>query len=183
MLNSLDCHDQWKGLENSGQFRFTPPTHTICALQQALDEFVEEGGVQARMARYKKNQKIVTEAILKLGFELYLDPKDCGHIITSIRYPKSKNWDFNKFYNKLAEQKLRWLLAIRFFFCIARAHINIKFFLGGDLNSFLIYPGKVTNADCFRIGHIGHIYPQDCERLVKILRQVCSEMNLFEIKK
>jgi 2-aminoethylphosphonate-pyruvate transaminase len=54
---SLDCYDQWQGLENNGQFRFTPPTHTICAFQQALDELTAEGGVKKRMERYKKKSK------------------------------------------------------------------------------------------------------------------------------
>lgn len=84
-----------------------------------------------------------------LGFELYLKPSDCGCIISSFRYPQTSNWDFNTFYNKLA------------------------------LNNYLIYPGKVTNADCFRIGHIGNIMPEDSEELMKHIKNISIEMSLF----
>ena len=48
---ALDLYDQWKGLEASGQFRFTPPTHSMLAFRQALAEFEAEGGVKGREAR------------------------------------------------------------------------------------------------------------------------------------
>ena len=88
-----------------------------------------------------------------LGFELYLSEEDQGPIISSFKYPASPNWDFEVFYNKLAE------------------------------NDFLIYPGKVTNADCFRIGHIGHIYEKDMEKLCQVIEKVADEMNLFDTKR
>ena len=40
---SLDILSQWEGLEKSGQFRFTPPTHVLIAFAKALDELREEG--------------------------------------------------------------------------------------------------------------------------------------------
>eukprot|EP01084_Bolivina_argentea_P220607 373854_1 len=146
---SLDLYDQEKGLSANGQFRFTPPTHTICAFQKALNELEEEGGVDERCKRYLENKQIVCDAMMKLGFELYLAPKDQGPIISSFKYPDSPNWDFETFYSKLAEK------------------------------NFLIYPGKVTNADCFRIGHIGYLYPSDMNKFVKLVGVVCDEMNLF----
>ena len=42
----------------------------------------------------------------------------------------------------------------------------------------MIYPGKVLNADCFRIGNIGHLFPSDMEELLKCIEEVCSEMNI-----
>ena len=42
---------------------------------------------------------------------------------------------------------------------------------------FVIYPGKVSNADCFRIGHIGRLFPDDTQRLVDAITQVCKEMK------
>lgn len=149
---SLDLFDQEKGLTANGQFRFTPPTHTICAFQKALNELSEEGGVLKRNQRYNKNKEIVCNAMIKFGFELYLNEKDQGPIISSFKYPNSPNWNFETFYKHLAD------------------------------NQFLIYPGKVTNADCFRIGHIGHIYPQDMEKFIKVVENVCNEMKLFDKK-
>ena len=43
---------------------------------------------------------------------------------------------------------------------------------------FVIYPGKVTKADCFRIGHIGHLFPADTEMLLAAVEDVVGEMNL-----
>lgn len=48
---SLDLHEQWRGLEATGQFRFTPPTHTMLAFRQALREHAAEGGSAGRLAR------------------------------------------------------------------------------------------------------------------------------------
>jgi len=31
---------------------------------------------------------------------------------------------------------------------------------------FVIYPGKVSKAATFRIGHIGHVFPEDIQRLI-----------------
>ena len=146
---SLDLFDQERGLSANGQFRFTPPTHTICAFQKALDELREEGGVIARNERYNANKTMVCAVMKELGFKLYLPEQDQGPIISSFKYPESPQWDFETFYQRLA------------------AH------------DMLIYPGKVTNADCFRIGHIGHVYPKDMERFANVMRTVCKEMGLF----
>lgn len=48
---SLDIVDQYKGLEKSGQFRFTPATHAMLAFRYALSEFKAEGGVDGRANR------------------------------------------------------------------------------------------------------------------------------------
>lgn len=143
---SLDLFDQEKGLSANGQFRFTPPTHTICAFQRALNELKDEGGVVARNRRYNANKQIVCEVMEELGFELYLSAKDQGPIISSFKYPDSPHWNFEAFYQRLAE------------------------------NDYLIYPGKVTNADCFRIGHIGHVYPEEMHRFADVVKSVCGEM-------
>lgn len=146
---SLDLHSQMAGLDKNGQFRFTPPCHSIIAFRQALDEFNTEGGVQARYQRYLKNKRICIERMNKMGFQTYLKPEIAGPIITSFRYPASENWDFEDFYRRLSERK------------------------------FLIYPGKVSNADCFRIGHIGHIFPSDTSTLMDTVEEISVEMNLF----
>ena len=48
---SLDLVRQEEGLCATGQFRFTPPTHTILAFRQAIKEFYQEGGVLGRQKR------------------------------------------------------------------------------------------------------------------------------------
>lgn len=144
---SLDLHAQWSGLEGNSQFRFTPPTHSLLAFRQALDELKTEGGVEARARRYKSNQSTLQEGMKKMGFELYLPAEQQGHIISSYHFPKDSNWSFNTFYDKLNER------------------------------TFVIYPGKVSKADCFRIGHIGRLFPQDTEELLEAIDAVCKEMK------
>jgi 2-aminoethylphosphonate-pyruvate transaminase len=145
---SLDLLAQWKGFESDGQFRFTPPTHALLAFSQALKELEAEGGVEGRAARYASNHKALMEGMMELGFDAYLAPEHQSHIITSFRFPTHARFDFSAFYDRLSE-------------------------LG-----FLIYPGKVSDADCFRIGTIGHIFPQDIQALVAAIRRVLAEMHL-----
>ena len=145
---SLDLVAQWKGLESDGQFRFTPPTHALLAFRQALDELDAEGGVAGRTARYAANHEALMSGMTELGFDPYLLPEYQSHIITSFRYPAHPNFDFNNFYARLSER------------------------------GFVIYPGKVSGADCFRIGTIGHIFPADISNLVAAIRDVLSEMPI-----
>ena len=145
---SLDLLAQWKGLESDGQFRFTPPTHALLAFRQALKELEEEGGIAGRAARYSANQHALVKDMAQLGFHAYLAPEHQSHFITSFRYPAHSRFDFPPFYRRLSE-------------------------LG-----FVIYPGKVSNADCFRIGTIGHIFPQDIRALVTAIARVLGEMRI-----
>ncbi len=145
---SLDLHAQWKGLESDGQFRFTPPTHALLAFRQALEELEKEGGIEGRAARYSANQQALMQAMTALGFDAYLAPEYQSHIITSFRFPAHSRFEFAAFYRRLSD-------------------------LG-----FVIYPGKVSNADCFRIGTIGHIFPQDIQALVAAIRRVLDEMQI-----
>ena len=145
---SLDLLSQWEGLESDGQFRFTPPTHSLLAFWQALRELEEEGGIKARAARYEANHQALLKGMSGLGFDTYLAPEHQSCIITSFHYPKSKRFDFTEFYRRLSE-------------------------LG-----FVIYPGKVSDADCFRIGTIGHIFPEDIKDLVSAVQRVIGEMQI-----
>jgi 2-aminoethylphosphonate-pyruvate transaminase len=145
---SLDLLAQWKGFQNDGQFRFTPPTHALLAFQQALAELEEERGVEGRAERYSANRRALMAGMTALGFDAYLAPEHQSPIITSFRFPRHPRFDFSAFYDRLSE-------------------------LG-----FVIYPGKVSNADCFRIGTIGHIFPADIQALVAAISRVLAEMQV-----
>jgi 2-aminoethylphosphonate-pyruvate transaminase len=43
---------------------------------------------------------------------------------------------------------------------------------------FVIYPGKLTVADSFRIGCIGRLYPKDMASAVAAVREVLDEMGV-----
>jgi len=145
---SLDLYQQWEGLEKNGQFRFTPPTLSIMAFAQAIAELKEEGGIPARERRYKKNKEILDEGMRSLGFRHYLHPSIQGHIITSFLYPKDPNFNFDRFYNKLNDR------------------------------GFIIYPGKLSKADAFRIGNIGQIFPEDVKALIEAITAVLEEESI-----
>ncbi len=143
---SLDLLAQWQGLEANGQFRFTPPTHALLAFRQALAELAEEGGVAGRATRYRRNHQLLVAGMRQLGFREYLAPADQGYIITSFHYPTHPRFSFAEFYQRL------------------------------NGRGFVIYPGKVSDADCFRIGHIGRLFANDMQELLSAIRAVLEEM-------
>jgi len=145
---SLDLLAQWEGLEKDGQFRFTPPTHAILAFDQALRELEAEGGVMARARRYRRNYEITLAAMEEMGFRPYLPPEYRGYIITAFRYPDHPRFDFREFYKRLSD----------------KGHI--------------IYPGKLSHADCFRIGHIGRLDPGDVYALMAAIKTTLAEMDV-----
>lgn len=145
---SLDLYDQNQALDKNGQFRFTPATHAMLAFQQAIREFDQEGGVEGRAKRYKENNRILAEGMKRLGFKELLDKSIQGYIITSYYFPKDRNFNFTEFYNRLNEKDQ------------------------------VIYPGKTLDIDCFRIGTIGHLFPEDVKKLLQCIEQVCSDMKM-----
>lgn len=144
----LDIVDQYEGLEQNGQFRFTPATHAMLAFRKALSVFKAEGGVDGRANRYMENCDVLQSGMRKLGFKKFLDDTHEGYIITSYYNPKHPNYNFEEFYNRL----------------------NSK--------NQVIYPGKVSSADCFRIGNIGRLYPEDMQHLLECIKVVLAEMDI-----
>lgn len=141
---SLDLYEQWKVMENhNGKWRFTSPTHVVHAFYQALKELEEEGGIKARAKRYRENQKILVNGMKDLKFKPLL-PDNCqSPIITSFYYPDYQAFDFHLFYNKMKEK------------------------------GFVIYPGKVTQQQTFRIGNIGDVNATDMRHLLTSIKQCC----------
>jgi 2-aminoethylphosphonate-pyruvate transaminase len=145
---SLDLLDQYQGFEKNGQFRFTPPTHALVAFRQALAELEFEGGVRSRAERYRKNYETLVAGMQEMGFREYLKPEDQGYIITSFLYPDDPNFSFEKFYDALNEK------------------------------GYVIYPGKVSDANCFRIGNIGRIFEADVNALLAAIEETTTKMGV-----
>jgi len=144
---SLDLHDQWRGLEGNGQWRFTPPVQVVAALVEALRLLEAEGGPEARLARYRRNCRILVEGMGRLGFRLFLDPAHQAPIIASFHYPTDRPFSFEGFYQALAAR------------------------------GFVIYPGKLSKAESFRIGCIGAVEPADFHRLLAAVGDVMKEIG------
>jgi 2-aminoethylphosphonate-pyruvate transaminase len=145
---SLDLFEQWRGMESNGQFRFTPPTHAILAFAQALRELEAEGGVAGRAKRYQSNHRILVEGMMALGFKPYLSPEAQSWIITAFHYPGDPAFRFDEFYRRLAEQGM------------------------------VIYPGKLGQVECFRIGNIGRLTSADMEELLRAIAAVLRAMDI-----
>lgn len=139
---SLDLYDQWEVMEKqSGKWRYTSPTHVVKAFAQALKELEEEGGVEKRHARYLQNQRLLVRGMKELGFRCLLPDQFQSPIITSFLSPKEKGYDFRRFYLEIKER------------------------------GFVIYPGKVTFMDTFRIGNIGDVFPNHIAALLEAVKQ------------
>ena len=136
---SLDLLDQWKGMEKDGKWRFTSPTHVVLAFSKALDELEAEGGIPARHRRYAENNRLLIEKMRAMGFAPYIDGSRQGPIITTFFYPAGVSFQFSQFYTYIKER------------------------------GYVLYPGKLTDADTFRVGNIGEIYPEDMEKLTAII--------------
>ena len=148
---SLDVYAQGQELDRSGQFRFTPPTHVLAAFHQALQELADEGGIAARHARYQANRAELLDGLAREGLRTWLPAELQGPIITSVRYPDDPRFDFPSFYQALAER------------------------------GFTLYPGKVSSANCFRVGTIGRLFPADfsalCAAMGDVLSAQCVAMH------
>ena len=147
--HSLDLFDQWREMEtNGGKWRFTSPTHVVSAFARALDELKDEGGIEARHTRYVANQKTMVKGMRALGFRTLLGDDLQSPIITSFYYPDDPEFEFQKFYDALKSR------------------------------GFVIYPGKVSHAQCFRIGSIGDVQPEDMTGLVGRISEVIDELGI-----
>jgi len=144
----LDLHDQHRNFEKTGQYRFTPPIHVIVAFHQALEEFWAEGGVEGRGGRYAENCHVLIEGMRALGFETLLPPARQAPIIVTFHMPRHPNFVFQRFYDGLKER------------------------------GYVIYPGKLTVADSFRIGCIGRLCPKDMRGALAAVAEALAEMTV-----
>jgi 2-aminoethylphosphonate-pyruvate transaminase len=145
---TLDLYDQWQAMEKNAQWRFTPPTHVIVAFEQALREHEEEGGVSGRGARYLHNCKILVDGMRELGFETLLPDELQAPIIVTFHMPADPSFVFQTFYDYLGER------------------------------GFVIYPGKLTVADSFRIGCIGRLGEQEMRMALDAVRETLVRMGV-----
>ncbi len=145
---SLDLFDQWQEMESKGgKWRYTSPTHVVCAFAEALAELEDEGGVEARHRRYCENQQRLVRGMEQRGFRTLLPGELQSPVITAF-YDPCPGFDFATFYDLLKQRR------------------------------FVVYPGKVSEAQTFRIGTIGHVFPDDIDELLDCISEVLAEMEI-----
>lgn len=147
---SLDVYDQWRYMNLTGQWRFTPPTHGVAAFREALLQHEEEGGVAGRLARYTRNKQVLVDGMRALGFETLLDDQWLSPIIVTFLMPADRAFAFRRFYDELKAR------------------------------GFIIYPGKLTEAESFRIGCIGKVDEAVMGELLKAIEETIAVMGVAD---
>lgn len=145
---AMDLHDQQVYMEKTGQWRFTPPTHVVAALAEAMRQFAEEGGQPARLERYAANCAALVEGMHALGFLPFLEPQVQAPIILTFHAPADPAYEFRAFYE-----------AVR-------------------ARGYLLYPGKLTQLETFRVGCIGAIGPEEMRGAVAAVADAMKEMGI-----
>lgn len=145
---AMDLHDQHVYMEKTGQWRFTPPTHVVVALAEAVRQFEEEGGQPARLARYTDNCRALVNGMAALGFKPLLKPEVQAPIIVTFHAPAHARYDFKAFY------------------------------AGAKQRGFILYPGKLTQIETFRVGCIGAIGRNEMGQAVQAVADTLREMGI-----
>ena len=145
---SLDVEAQWSAMEKSGQWRFTPPTHVVAAFLTALEIHEQEGGVAGRGARYTNNRDVMVSGMRDLGFETLLDERWLSPIIVTFFCPADRAFEFAKFYDLMKSE------------------------------GYIIYPGKLTVVDSFRIGCNGRMDAHVMTGVVSAAKKALEAMGV-----
>ena len=149
---AMDLHDQHAYMEKTGQWRFTPPTHVVVALAEAIAQFEAEGGQAARLARYEDNYRTLVVGMTRLGFRPFLDPAVQAPIIVTFHAPADPRYEFRKFYE------------------------------AAKARGFILYPGKLTQVETFRVGCIGAIGRNEIEQAVHAVALALSDLGIHDAK-
>jgi 2-aminoethylphosphonate-pyruvate transaminase len=145
---AMDLLDQWHYMQKTGQWRFTPPTHVLAALRAAIDQYQMLGGLEARLARYTDNCNTLVAGMRALGIRTFLPDALQAPIIVTFHSPPDPAYEFGEFYRRVRER------------------------------GFILYPGKLTAVDTFRIGCIGAIGRDTLRRAVDAVAEVLREMGV-----
>src|SRR5262249_5667666 len=145
---ALDLHDQYVYMQKTTQWRYTPPTHVVAALRAAIDQFLAEGGQPARGARYTSNCSTLIEGMKTLGFRPYLKPEAQAPIIVTFHAPADPAYDFKRFYAAVRDR------------------------------GYILYPGKLTQVETFRVGCIGAIDRNELRNVVGAIAESLIELGL-----
>ena len=144
---AMDLYDQWVYMQKTTQWRYTPPTHVVAAFDAAIAQYLEEGGLAARGARYAHNCRTLIDGMAKLGLRSFLPEAIQAPIIVTFYAPDSPHYTFKSFYNAVKAQ------------------------------GYILYPGKLTTLETFRIGCMGQLGERGIAGAVEAVGKVLGEMR------
>ncbi|QDX20220.1 2-aminoethylphosphonate--pyruvate transaminase [Pandoraea pnomenusa] len=148
---AMDLHDQYVYMQKTTQWRFTPPTHVVAALRAAVDQFLAEGGQPVRGERYRKNCRTLVEGMATLGFRPFLAPEVQAPVIVTFHAPADSKYDFKAFYAAVRER------------------------------GYILYPGKLTQLETFRVGCIGAIDENEMRNVVTAIAQSLASLGIRQV--
>jgi 2-aminoethylphosphonate-pyruvate transaminase len=145
---AMDLYDQWVYMQGTAQFRYTPPTHVVAALMEAVRQFNEEGGQPARGARYLRNCNALLDGMAALGFRSFLRREIQAPVIATFHAPADPNYNFTDLYAGVRDK------------------------------GFILYPGKLTTVETFRVGCIGAVGETEIRAAVDAIARTLKEMGI-----
>jgi len=148
---ALDLFEQHEYMTRTGQWRFTPPTHVVAALHEALLQYHEDGGLPARQRRYANNCQVLLDGMAELGLRSFLPAAIQAPIIVTFHAPTDPHYQFKAFYERVKAK------------------------------GFILYPGKLTEVDTFRVGCIGHVDAAEMRAAVAAIAQALHAMQVLDI--
>ena len=144
---AMDLYDQWMYMQKTTQWRYTPPTHVVAAFDTAIAQYLEEGGREARHARYALNCQTLIEGMARLGLRSFLPAAIQAPIIVTFYAPDTPRYAFKSFYEAVKSR------------------------------GYILYPGKLTTVETFRVGCIGQLGARGIAGAVEAVGQVLAEMR------
>ena len=145
---ALDLYDQWTYMERTTQWRYTPPTHVVAAVDAALEQYVAAGGQPAHYRRYAANCETLISGMTEMGFKVFLDARIQAPIIVTFHAPADPKYAFKPFYDEVRNR------------------------------GFILYPGKLTELETFRVGCIGAIGPEEMRQAVNAVRDSLRALGI-----
>jgi 2-aminoethylphosphonate-pyruvate transaminase len=144
---AMDLYDQWVYMQKTTQWRFTPPTHVVAAFDAAIAQYLEEGGLAARGARYAENCRTLIAGLARLGLRSFLPAAIQAPIIVTFHAPDNPHYTFKSFYNAVKAR------------------------------GYILYPGKLTTVETFRVGCMGQLGERGMAGAIEAVGAVLAEMR------
>jgi 2-aminoethylphosphonate-pyruvate transaminase len=144
---AMDLYDQWVYMQKTTQWRYTPPTHVVAAFDCAIAQYLEEGGLSARGARYARNCRTLIEGMAALGLTSFLPAAIQAPIIVTFHAPDHPRYQFRSFYDAVKAR------------------------------GYILYPGKLTTLETFRVGCMGQLGERGMGGAVEAVGQVLAQLR------
>ena len=104
--------------------------------------------MKGRGARYTRNRDVMVAGMRDLGFETLLQDRWLSPIIVTFFCPADEKFEFSRFYGLMKDK------------------------------GFIIYPGKLTVVDSFRVGCIGQMDEHIMRDVVNAAKLALAEMDV-----